>query len=131
MSQENVEVVRSLFSAWNAGEMEAVRGLLDPGIVLRPPEGWPEPGPYVGADATLREWQQIRDAWKADAIETIGGFAHVSDHVVVRMVWRTDGKGPAAQMEATHVATIRNGMIVLYEYFWNHAEALKAVGLEQ
>jgi hypothetical protein len=31
----------------------------------------------------------------------------------------------------THVATVREGRIVCNEYFWDHAEALKAVGLEE
>jgi ketosteroid isomerase-like protein len=32
MSQENVELVRAAYEAWNAGEMDALRDLLDPGI---------------------------------------------------------------------------------------------------
>ena len=47
MSQENVEVVRAGFEAWNAGDMEALRELLDSGVVLRMPQGWPEPGPLM------------------------------------------------------------------------------------
>ena len=49
MSQENVEIVRRGFEAWNAGDMDALRELYDPGIIWRRPEGWPEPGPYVGS----------------------------------------------------------------------------------
>jgi ketosteroid isomerase-like protein len=44
MSQENVEVVKAGFEAWNAGDMEAVREQLDPGVILRHPEDWAEPG---------------------------------------------------------------------------------------
>jgi ketosteroid isomerase-like protein len=44
MSQENVEVVRAVFGAWNAGDMDALRELYHPDAVLRMPEGWPEPG---------------------------------------------------------------------------------------
>ena len=47
MSQENVEVCASGFEAWNAGDMDALRDLLDPDVIMRMPEGWPEPGPYV------------------------------------------------------------------------------------
>jgi hypothetical protein len=48
MSQENVEVVQAALAAWNAGEMDALRELYDPGAIVRAPEGWPEPGPFVG-----------------------------------------------------------------------------------
>jgi hypothetical protein len=34
-------------------------------------------------------------------------------------------------LEATCVFTVRKGKIVYQEYFWNHAEALEAVGLSE
>ena len=61
MSQENVEVVRAGFEAWNAGDMDAYGELLDPDVIIRMPEGWPEPGPFVGREAVLREFKQARD----------------------------------------------------------------------
>jgi ketosteroid isomerase-like protein len=45
MSQENVEIVRAHFAAWNEGDMDAVRELYDPDVVVRTVEDWPEPGP--------------------------------------------------------------------------------------
>ncbi len=54
MSEENVEVIRAAFEAWNAGDMDALRERLDPDIIWRPPEGWPEPGPFVGREAVMR-----------------------------------------------------------------------------
>src|SRR5688500_2056861 len=50
MSRENVEIARGVFDAWKAGDMEAVRDLYDPDVIVRPLEGWPEPGPLVGRD---------------------------------------------------------------------------------
>jgi hypothetical protein len=34
-------------------------------------------------------------------------------------------------LELTGVHTVRRGRVVLLEYFWNHAEALEAVGLSE
>jgi hypothetical protein len=34
-------------------------------------------------------------------------------------------------LEFTTVTTLRNGRSILIDYFWDHAEALKAVGLEE
>jgi ketosteroid isomerase-like protein len=39
MSEDNVELVRAGFETWNAPDMDAYRGLLDPDIVWRPPQG--------------------------------------------------------------------------------------------
>ena len=41
MSQENVEVVKAAYVAWNAGDMDAFRELHDPDVIARPPERWP------------------------------------------------------------------------------------------
>jgi ketosteroid isomerase-like protein len=131
MSQENVEVVQAALAAWNAGDMKAVRALLDPDAILRPPEGWPEPGPYLGQDAVMREWEQVRETWNADEVEPISDFLHAADRVVVRVLWRTAGRGPQPNIELTIVYTVRKGMILVCEYFWDHAEGLEAVGLSE
>jgi hypothetical protein len=74
MSQENIEVVRAFFEAWNAGNMDALRELHDPDLMGRPPEGWPEPGPFVGREAVMRQFEQLRETWDADALELISDF---------------------------------------------------------
>ena len=49
MSQENVDLVRASLEAWNTEDMDALREFYDPGVTVRPPDGWPEPGPsWVG-----------------------------------------------------------------------------------
>ena len=58
MSQENAETVRRAFEAWNAGDVDAVREAFDPDVIMRAPEGWPEPGPFVGRDAVVRQLKQ-------------------------------------------------------------------------
>src|SRR4029453_16314012 len=131
MSQENVEVVKSGFAAWNAGDMDALRGYFDPDVILRMPEGWPEPGPYVGREAVWREIEQLRDSWDADAFEQVGDFIDVGDRVAGGLIWRGEGRGPEANMEYTHVYTLRKGKIFGVEFFSVHAEALEAVGLSE
>jgi ketosteroid isomerase-like protein len=129
MSQESVAIVRAALTAWNEGNMDAVRTLLDPEAILRPPEAWPEPGPYVGQGAVMREWEQVRETWRADAVEPISDFVHGADRVAVRVVWRTTGRGPESNIELTVVWTTSEDRISLIEYFWDHAEALEAAGL--
>ena len=131
MSQENVEVVRAVYATWNAGDMDAFRDLHDPDAIMRPPEGWPEPGPFVGREAVMREWEQIREAWSSDVAEPISDFIQAGDRVAVRHIWRVAGQGPEVNLEITNVLTVRKGRIVHQEFFREHAEALKAVGLEE
>jgi ketosteroid isomerase-like protein len=131
MSRQNVEVVRASIDAWNAGDMGAVRELLAPDVVLRMPEDWPEPGPFVGRDAVMRQGDQMRETWDADSAEPISEFIDFADHVVVRFIWRTAGRGPEANIEFTIIYTVRKGNISLMEYFMEHAEALEVVGLPE
>jgi len=131
MSQENVEIVRAGIDAWNAGDMDALRETYDPGAIMRVPESWPEPGPYVGREAVMRQFEQARETWDADAIELIGDFVHAADRVVARSIWRGIGHGPDSNMELSVVYTVRKGRVLYQEFFWDYAEALEAVGLSE
>ena len=131
MSQENVEVVRSVFEAWNTGDVDALREGFDRDVIMRMPEGWPEPGPFVGRDAVMRQLKQQRETWDSDAFELITDFIGAADRVVVRFIWRAAGRGPDVPVEATGIYTVRKGKIFAIEHFWDHAEALEAVGLSE
>jgi ketosteroid isomerase-like protein len=130
MSEENIEVLRAFVSAWNARDMDAPRELHDPDVIMQAPKGWPEPGPEIGRDAVLRQFEQLRETWEADSVEPIS-FVDVGDRVLMRFSWHTAGQGPGSHLEFTHVATVQNGKIVRQEYHWDHAEALETVGLSE
>jgi ketosteroid isomerase-like protein len=129
MSQENVEIVRALFEAWNADDMDAYCELYDPDAIMRMAQDWPEPGPYVGREAIMREFEQLRRTWDGrDTAEPIGDFIDVGDRVAVRHIWRGAGHGPEAAVELTAVWTVRKGSIVAVDYFRDYAEALDTLG---
>ena len=131
MSRENVEIVRAVFDAWNAGDMDRLRDRYDPNVVMQTVPDWPEPGPYVGREAVMRFFRQLRETWDFDAIEPSTDFIEVADHVLVRHTWRGLGRGPDANIATTIIVTLRRGKVIYHEYFWDHAEALKAVGLSE
>jgi ketosteroid isomerase-like protein len=131
MSEENVEVVRNTFEAWNAGDMDRLRDLYDPDVIARAPPGWPEPGPFVGRDAVMRQFQLVREAFDEDSLELVSDFAAIGDRVIVRAAWRMIGRGPEGNMEWTLIYTVRGGLIFGLEYFWDHDDALKAAGLSE
>jgi ketosteroid isomerase-like protein len=130
MSRENVEIARAAFEAWNGGDMDALRDLYDPDVIVRAPTGWPEPGPVVGRERLMRQFRQMRETWDADTLEPIS-IVDVADQVVVRFIWHGVGHGPESNMEFTTVSEMRKGKVLSVEYFWDHAEALEAVGLSE
>jgi ketosteroid isomerase-like protein len=111
--------------------MDALRELYDPDAIMRTPEGWPEPGPYVGRDAIMRQFEQVRETWTSDALEAIGDFIDAADRVVVRHIYRGAGHGPESNMELTVVFTIRKRRVFYQEFFWDYAEALEVLGLAE
>ncbi len=79
----------------------------------------------------MRQWEQQRETWDTDALVPISDFIDAADHVVLRFIWRGAGHGPEADLEVTGIYTVRKGKLFLIEHFWNHADALEAVGLSE
>ncbi len=131
MSQENVEILRAGFDAWNAGDMNSLRERFDPDIIWRPPVGWPEPGPFVGREEVMRWFEQLREAYDSYRTDLIGDLTETGDRVVVSQVWRGAGSGPEADIESTGVFTMHKGRVIGVEQFWERSEALKAAGLQE
>jgi ketosteroid isomerase-like protein len=131
MSQENVEVVRAVYETWNAGDMDAFRELFHPEAIMRIGGGLAGAGAVLRSRGVMRECGQLRGAWDADALEVISDFIDIADHVVLRFIWRGAGYNPEANMEFTGLWTVRKGRIFFVEFFWDHAEALEAVGLSE
>ena len=132
MSEENVEVARRAFEAWNAGDMDALREAYDPNAVMRYHGDWPEPGPFFGRDAIMRQFERMREALDdRDSLAFVGDLLHIGDRVVARFAWRGEGHGPAIDFEVTVAYTIRGGHILNAEFFPDHNEALEAAGLSE
>ncbi len=131
MSQENVEFVRTSFGIWTAGDMDAYRELLDPDFVMYGPKDWPEGSPMVGRDAAMRQFVNIREAFDFDRAEPVSEFIDVGAHVVSRFAWKGLGHGPPSNMEMSCVYLVENGRMRRMDFFFDHAEALEAVGLSE
>ena len=132
MSEENVEIVRRSYEAWNSGAMHALRDCYDPdAMIALGPERWAEgEDPIVGIDAVMRLFARVRETWDADAMEPVS-FTDAGDRVVVHHIWRAKGRGRDLDIDQAVVCTLRQERICLVEVFWNHREALKAAGLER
>ena len=130
MSQENVELTQAWREAWNAGDMDAVREFYDPDVVVRPNKDWPERGPFFGREAVMQWFEQLRDTWDTLVIEAISQI-DAGDRIVERVISHGTGRGPAYGAEFTTVTTVRKGKVLYLEFFWDHAEALEAVGLAE
>jgi ketosteroid isomerase-like protein len=131
VSERNLEISRRINELWNAGDMESIRDLLHDDLVMHHPDGWPEPGPSVGLDAVFRQFELLRQDWRTDQLVTLDRRA-AGDCVVVQQRWRAQGghSGAISEMMLSSVARFRDGKVAEVAFYWNHAEALAAAGIQ-
>jgi ketosteroid isomerase-like protein len=134
MSQENVEVVRSIYAGWSTNDPATI-GFIDPLIEVYPDPRSDWPGieaTYQGHEGLARYFRSIFDAfseYRADAEDMLDA----GDRVVTLAVERARGKqsGIPIVRHTAHIWTVRDGRAVRLEINWNRDAALKAVGLEE
>jgi uncharacterized protein len=132
MSRENVEIVRRMVAAWNAGDIDGWLELCAPGIEVVFPPDVPEPGPFHGRDE-LRAWAEgFMAAWE-DFQAEIQQAVQAGERVVVALYYRGHGRDTGIEIEQTdwHVFTIRDGKITHWRNYGTQADALEAVGLSE
>jgi ketosteroid isomerase-like protein len=132
MSQENVEIVRSAFEAFNRRDWDAAGRDLAPDVEFTTPPRGPNAGTYRGRDELRGFWQELFtafDAWTSESEE----FIESGDQVVVIVKTRMRPRGSSAEIENRNGSlwTIRNGMVVSMRIFATPEDALEAAGLEE
>jgi SnoaL-like domain len=86
MSQENVEIVLESLRRGETNDYEGSAALMHSDISATAVRGWPEPGPFVGRDAVLAEWQRLVD-WGESGFTDINVVADEGDWVIVECRW--------------------------------------------
>ena len=137
MSEENVEVVRAAFAAWNArpGEPDlgSVFAHFHPELVYHPRADEPDPSPHVGRDAFERLVLGFVESFSEvtfDVLELIDAGDFVITSTVLHAVLH--GQGSAGVSDTyVFVHKLRDGLVVEgWEYRTKQA-ALEAVGLSE
>src|SRR3954447_17071749 len=140
MSQENVEIVRAVFAAWNArpGEpdLAAVFAHFHPQIVYHPRADEPDPSPHVGRDAYEQLVYGFVDSFSRvtfEVLEVIDAGDHVITSTVLHAVLRGQESASGAGVSDTYVfvSKVRDGLVVECWDYKTKQEALEAVGLSE
>jgi ketosteroid isomerase-like protein len=129
MSQENVELVRRAFDAFNRKEFRRALEATEDGFEM----DWsnsigPLKGVYKGREEVLGLWESFLDAWDDVRWEPREIIELDHGHVIVVNYVRMRGGGSGAEVEATGVQlwTIHNGKGRSVKLFQSKAEALEA-----
>jgi ketosteroid isomerase-like protein len=131
MSQENVEIVRNAFDAYDRDEVDEVLRLCDEDIVItQPPELPGVARQQRGHGGVLEAFGIWPEQWDDYRIEILR-IADAGDHVVVtaRQGGRGKQSGVDVEMDFTFVFTVRARKIVEWRIFMDEQQALEAAGL--
>jgi ketosteroid isomerase-like protein len=130
MSQEDVEVAKAFYDAYNARDSEALDRLLDPEAQITTLSARGGLGGDWSRATTSEYFKQLDEAWSGLRIE-IEEYREVGDRVVALGAAR--GAGMSSQVEVASdfaaVLAVRDSRIVLVDSYSNWNDALEAVGL--
>jgi ketosteroid isomerase-like protein len=129
---ENVEIVAAALDAYARRDIEALRAVGDPEIVLdwSASAGWMA-GVYRGWAEVERVWEGFWGAFEEIVIEP-ERYMVAGESVVVPNVSHQRGRdGIEVSARATFVFTLRNRQITRICLYQETGQALKAVGLEE
>jgi ketosteroid isomerase-like protein len=133
VSQENVERVRRLLSAFDRADYEAALDALDSEIEWQVPPGIAIGREvYRGRDEVQKGFAEWLAAWDTHRFEPKEMLDH-GDHIVVggMQIGRGRGSGVEVRLPTFHVFTLRDGKVTRHRSYRDRSEALEAVGLRE
>ena len=129
----NLEIVRSMYDAWNEGDIDAFLARMDPGIKIDYRAGI-FPGiddTYEGHDGALRYWGDLREPWSSLRLE-VEEIRERDDKVATLFTFEGKGReGIVVRRRLGNVMTLRDGMVVRFDAYGDPRAALEAAGLSE
>src|SRR5918994_1972082 len=131
MSQENVEVLRRSFEAWNRNDWETLMACHAPDVVAVPPAEWPEAETGTSRETLRHQFERAKAPWEEERVEVDEIRDLGDDRVLALYRWIARGRGSHVEVEhpVATLNTLRGGRIVRIEYFLDQSKALEAAGL--
>ena len=125
--------MRSWFETWNRGDLDAFAELYGADAEVITDPSWIEAGPLKGRPAILDWFVGLKESWEGQDSAALRELFTAGDDVVSRLDWQVRGRasGIETHLDVTSVNKIESGKIVRQRHYFDHAEALKAVGLEE
>ena len=133
MSQENVELVKSFTSQFEAGDRNVWRDYFDPDVVWdTSASSMPSGGIYHGHEGMERFFREWLGAWtdyKIEAREYIDAGGSVV--FVFRQGGIGRGSGVRSERDFFGVYDLSDSRVIRYRQYESRNEALEAVGLSE
>jgi ketosteroid isomerase-like protein len=130
MSQENVNLIRSGYEAFKAGDILAVLNLLHPDLEIRQSKELPWGGEYHGQQGAATFFSRLKQ--HVDSRMDPDTFIDAGDCVVAvgRSRGRVNATGREFDVSAVHVWTVRDGKAARFEAYIDTPAMLRLLGPE-
>jgi ketosteroid isomerase-like protein len=132
VASDNVELVRSIFAAWESGDFSSTEWA-DPDIEYER-VGLPDPDTWTGVASSGEAWRDFLSAWD-DYRFTVDEYRELDDERVLVLI-RRSGRGKASGLELAHMHTegahlfrIRDGKVTRLVAYLVRERALADLGL--
>jgi len=133
MSQENVEIVRRMYAAWGARDLDALLEVTDPESEFRTSGSFPDLEPiYRGHQGMRSFWEAMLVPWESFRIDLeriVEG--HDCAAVAIRFRARGKGSGVPTDLRQGHAIRFKNARIVKLSAHKSFESALEAAGLSE
>jgi ketosteroid isomerase-like protein len=134
MSQENVDLVRSIYAAWERGDYRSTEWA-DPEIEWVSADG-PSAGSWTGLTGMAEGFRDWLSAWDDLRIKT-EEFRELDDERVLVLI-RFSGRGKTSGVELERVQPkganlfdVRDGKVTRFAYYIDRDRALADLGLKE
>ena len=128
MTAANVELVRSIYSAWERGDFSSA-DWAHPDIEYVRPDGT-APGSSVGVSAMACSWREALSAW--EDLRAVAEDCRELDDERVLVLTRNTGRGKTSGLELGDMETrganvfhIRDGKVTRLVVYWSRDRALE------
>jgi len=132
-----VRAVRLSLAAYNRRDLDAVVIGWDPGFEYRPGEEWVRAGlaeaSYRGRDGYRRYVASTAEVWGGENYLRPVELVDLGDRVVILAEGSMRGQASGVPLSQSFalVTTLRDGRPISHQEYYDHEEALAAVGLER
>jgi uncharacterized protein len=130
MSEENVEIVRRYYAAWNSGGLDAARAFWSDDFEWHDAPGMPDSGVYRGAEAAAAHFRDLNEVLGTMEVH-LDRVLPAGDEVFVLLHVHLDAPRGDLALDGPIFETVRleDGKISRIRLFLDERTALEAAGL--
>ena len=127
MSEQNVEMVRCIYDAWD--REESARDFISADVEYVNPSYAVEPGTRHGRAS----FWVVRETYEDFRVAIERYIDAGGDDVLVLARYTASGRGSGVPLEGEHgyLWTVKDGQAVRFRWFSSHREAFEAAGLDE